>query len=84
METDKQERVSRRAYELWEAAGRPEGDAESFWYQAESGHEGAPPEIGDEAAAANFARDVKARKKSSARAPATMSAVKPVKKARAQ
>lgn len=30
-----EERVRARAHELWEAAGRPEGDGVEFWYQAE-------------------------------------------------
>ena len=33
-ERDIAERVKRRAYELWEAAGRPEGRGEEFWHQA--------------------------------------------------
>ena len=32
---EKKDPVSVRAYELWEQAGRPEGGAEDFWYQAE-------------------------------------------------
>jgi Protein of unknown function (DUF2934) len=27
--------VRKRAYELWKAAGEPEGQADAFWYQAE-------------------------------------------------
>lgn len=30
-----EERVRARAYELWEAAGSPEGDGSAFWYAAE-------------------------------------------------
>ena len=30
-----QERIQRRAYELWETEGRPEGRAHAHWYQAE-------------------------------------------------
>ena len=30
-----EERVRARAYELWDAAGRPDGDDHAFWYQAE-------------------------------------------------
>jgi hypothetical protein len=29
------ERIQRRAYELWESEGRPEGRAQFHWYQAE-------------------------------------------------
>jgi hypothetical protein len=30
-----QERIRRRAYELWETEGRPEGRAQAHWHQAE-------------------------------------------------
>jgi hypothetical protein len=30
-----EEDIKRRAHELWELAGRPEGGAEDFWYKAE-------------------------------------------------
>lgn len=29
------EQIRQRAHELWEAAGRPEGREQEFWYQAE-------------------------------------------------
>lgn len=29
--TEREERIRRRAYELWEAADRPEGKDEYFW-----------------------------------------------------
>jgi hypothetical protein len=32
---DMRERIRRRAYELWEHEGRPEGRAHAHWYQAE-------------------------------------------------
>jgi hypothetical protein len=32
---DRNQRIQRRAYELWEAAGRPEGQDDHFWYMAE-------------------------------------------------
>jgi hypothetical protein len=40
------ERIKRRAYELWEAAGRPIGRADEFWEQAcvEIGNEILPPD----------------------------------------
>jgi hypothetical protein len=28
------EKVRERAYELWETAGRPEGQGDAFWHQA--------------------------------------------------
>ncbi len=31
---DRQERIRQRAFELWEQAGRPEGDHEKHWHQA--------------------------------------------------
>jgi hypothetical protein len=33
---DRHELVRRRAYLLWEEAGRPEGRNEEFWHQAKS------------------------------------------------
>ena len=35
MSASDHEKTKERAYQLWEQAGRPEGDAERFWYQAE-------------------------------------------------
>jgi DUF2934 family protein len=35
MEDPDRARIIERAYELWEAAGRPEGRAEEFYHQAE-------------------------------------------------
>ena len=32
----REERIRRRAYELWERAGKPAGDHERFWHQAEA------------------------------------------------
>jgi hypothetical protein len=37
MENSKEEdRIRRRAYELWEREGSPDGHAEEFWEQAKS------------------------------------------------
>jgi hypothetical protein len=33
---DMHERIRRRAYELWESEGRPEGRQHAHWYQAET------------------------------------------------
>ena len=33
-EEDIEQRVRRRAYELWEAAGRPNGRGDEFWHEA--------------------------------------------------
>ena len=35
MDTEREQRIRERAYELWEQAGRPDGGAEEFWRQAE-------------------------------------------------
>jgi hypothetical protein len=35
MEKPTEEQIKRRAYELWERAGKPEGREEEFYYQAE-------------------------------------------------
>lgn len=32
---DRKQRIQRRAYELWMAAGTPEGKDEYFWHMAE-------------------------------------------------
>ncbi|OSP53500.1 DUF2934 domain-containing protein [Pseudoruegeria sp. SK021] len=55
METTRKDRISQRAYELWEQAGSPEGQAEQFWYQAENE---LGDGIGDEASAQAFVRDL--------------------------
>jgi hypothetical protein len=34
MKTDKEELIRKRAYELWESAGRPEGDGLKYWFKA--------------------------------------------------
>lgn len=34
-ETDIDARIRRRAYELWDAAGRPDGTAQEHWLAAE-------------------------------------------------
>ncbi len=38
-----EEAVRRRAYELWEQAGQPEGRSEEFWHAAIAELEGKPP-----------------------------------------
>jgi hypothetical protein len=34
--TDLDHQIRKRAYQLWEEAGRPEGRAEEFWYHAQA------------------------------------------------
>jgi hypothetical protein len=34
-DTDRAERIRNRAYELWEQAGRPHGNADEYWRRAE-------------------------------------------------
>jgi hypothetical protein len=41
--TSIEEAVRRRAYELWEQAGQPEGRSEEFWFAAIAELEGEPP-----------------------------------------
>lgn len=38
-----EEAVRRRAYELWEQAGQPEGRSDEFWFAAIGELEGKPP-----------------------------------------
>ena len=40
-----EEAVRRRAYELWEQAGEPEGRSEEFWFAAIAELEGKPPTL---------------------------------------
>jgi Protein of unknown function (DUF2934) len=41
--TSIEEAVRRRAYELWEQAGSPEGRSDEFWFAAIAELEGRPP-----------------------------------------
>ncbi|MGH6797573.1 MAG: DUF2934 domain-containing protein, partial [Roseiarcus sp.] len=43
--TSTEETVRRRAYELWEQAGWPEGRSEEFWFAAIAELEGKPPTL---------------------------------------
>lgn len=36
MSDDRDERIRHRAYEIWEALGRPEGGQQEHWTQAEA------------------------------------------------
>lgn len=38
------ERISRRAYQMWEEAGRPEGRSDEYWLRAEREERGETPE----------------------------------------
>jgi hypothetical protein len=46
MDADLHERIRRRAYELWEQEGRPEGRALDHWHQAEAEVAGVRPGAG--------------------------------------
>jgi Protein of unknown function (DUF2934) len=46
MDADLDERIRRRAYELWEREGRPEGRALDHWRRAEAEVAGDPPGAG--------------------------------------
>ena len=35
MSTENQSDIAERAYQLWDAAGRPDGEADRFWHEAE-------------------------------------------------
>ena len=35
VDPERAQRLRTRAYELWEEAGRPDGDTERFWFMAE-------------------------------------------------
>ncbi len=40
MPSETHKRIETRAYQLWEAAGRPEGESEKYWLEAEAEVEG--------------------------------------------
>jgi hypothetical protein len=40
MTSDLHKRIETRAHQLWEAAGRPEGESERYWLEAEAALEG--------------------------------------------
>jgi len=40
MTSETHKRIETRAYQLWEAAGRPDGEAEKYWLEAEAEVEG--------------------------------------------
>jgi len=46
-----EEAIRRRAYELWEQAGQPEGRSEEFWFAAIAELEGKPPTVEERAEA---------------------------------
>jgi hypothetical protein len=35
MDSERERRIRELAYELWEQAGKPDGGAEEYWYEAE-------------------------------------------------
>ena len=46
MNHDREDRIRKRAYALWEQAGRPEGEETAHWAQAEHEIEKGDGEIG--------------------------------------
>ena len=46
MAADLHERIRRRAYELWQQEGRPEGRADDHWHRAEAQLRGEPEAAG--------------------------------------
>ena len=47
MTIDKHERIRQRAFEIWEQAGRPEGEHERHWHQATREIEAEDAAVGD-------------------------------------
>jgi hypothetical protein len=43
MDDDSKERIRRRAYQLWEQNGRPDGGSDAFWLRAEHELESGSP-----------------------------------------
>jgi hypothetical protein len=44
----KEQRIRARAYQLWQQAGQPEGQADEYWYQAQAEIEAEAMEPGNE------------------------------------
>ncbi|RRH94796.1 DUF2934 domain-containing protein [Mesorhizobium tamadayense] len=76
MTDDRQERIRRRAHEIWEQAGRPEGSHIEHWEQAiaEIDGEKPKPEAAPKKAAAAKADKPKAVKAEKPKAPAKTAA----------
>jgi hypothetical protein len=46
MQTNREELIRKRAYQLWEQEGQKEGQPEDYWYRAEQEFSGADTEEG--------------------------------------
>ncbi|MDX3976151.1 DUF2934 domain-containing protein [Shinella sp.] len=58
MENDPKKRIRNRAYELWQAAGKPPGDGAEYWLQAEAEAAQVDPAIDEDTPDAAARREV--------------------------
>jgi len=56
---DREQRIRERAYQLWEADGRPEGQAEEYWHRARAIEGDVGGDIGVESASENDREDAR-------------------------
>lgn len=58
----REDRIRRRAYELWQAAGKPPGDGQEFWLQAEAEIAQTDPAIEEDTPDATARREIEREK----------------------
>lgn len=59
---NREDRIRRRAYELWQAAGSPRGDGAEFWLQAEAEVAQTDPAIAEDTPDAAARREIEREK----------------------
>ena len=59
---NREDRIRRRAYELWQAAGSPRGDGAEFWLQAEAEIAQTDPAIEEDTPDATARREIEREK----------------------
>lgn len=59
---NREDRIRRRAYELWQAAGSPRGDGAEFWLQAEAEVAKTDPAIAEDTPDAAARREIEREK----------------------
>ncbi len=75
--------IKTRAYQLWEDAGRPEGQSDNFWQQAERELRTDRPntdDFGEEASATKFTKDMSGPTTDETVADTGLSAMEPLSK----
>lgn len=59
---NREDRIRRRAYELWQAAGSPRGDGAEFWLQAEAEVAQSDPVLAEDTPDAAARREIEREK----------------------